>query len=113
MADESKTNWNPRPGEVVRVHLRVKETTSKGEEKERVQVFEGTVIARRHGSEPGATFTVRKLSSGIGVERIFPLRAPTIAKVETVKRYKVRRAKLSYLRGDYGKKLREVAGAKS
>ncbi len=102
---------DPRPGQVVRVHQRVKETNTKGEEKERVQVFEGIVIARRHGNEPGATFTVRKVSHGVGVERIFPLHAPTIAKVEVVKRYQVRRAKLHYLREHLkkGKKLQEVA----
>lgn len=102
--------WDPQPGEVVRVHQRVKEITPKGEEKERIQVFEGTVIARRHGKEPGATFTVRKIAHGVGVERIFPLHTPTIAKVERVKRYRVRRAKLHYLRRKFkkGKKLREV-----
>ena len=101
--------WDPQPGEVVKVHLRVKETTSKGEEKERVQIFEGTVIARRHGKEAGATFTVRKIAHGIGVERIFPLHAPTIAKMEVVKRYRVRRAKLHHLRGKYQKKLKEIS----
>lgn len=101
--------WDPKPGAVVRVHQRVKETNAKGEEKERIQVFEGIVIARRHGSEPGATFTVRKDVKGYGVERIFPLFAPTIAKVETVKQYRTRRAKLHHLRGTYGKKMKEVA----
>lgn len=102
--------FDPCPGDVVRVHQRIRETTTKGEEKERIQVFEGTVIARRHGSEPGATFTVRKIAHGVGVERIFPLHAPTVANVETVKRYRVRRAKLHYLRSKLkkGKKLREV-----
>lgn len=110
---ESKTEpkklaWDPRPGQVVRVHQRVKEISTKGEEKERIQIFEGIVIARRHGNELGATFTVRKESHGVGVERIFPLHAPTIAKVEVVKQYRVRRAKLGYLRGKYGKKLKEI-----
>ncbi|MBI4142483.1 50S ribosomal protein L19 [Candidatus Uhrbacteria bacterium] len=102
---------DPRPGQVVRVHQRVKETTTKGEEKERVQIFEGIVIARRHGSEPGATFTVRKVSHGVGVERIFPLWAPTIAKIEPVKQYRIRRAKLHFLRDHLkkGKKLHEIA----
>lgn len=102
--------FDPRPGDVVRVHQRIRETTAKGAEKERLQVFEGTVIARRHGSEPGATFTVRKIAHGVGVERIFPLHTPTIAQVEVVKRYRVRRAKLHYLRKSLkkGKKLREV-----
>lgn len=107
---EPKKLWNPLPGQVVRVHQRVKETSTKGEEKERVQIFEGIVIARRHGKELGATFTVRKESHGIGVERIFPLHAPTIAKVEIVKQYRVRRAKLNFLRDHLkkGKKLHEV-----
>ena len=99
---------DPKPGQVVRVHLRVKETNTKGEEKERLQAFEGIVIARRHGKEAGATFTVRKISHGVGVERIFPLHAPTIAKIETVKQFAVRRAKLHYLRGKYQKKMHEV-----
>jgi len=103
------TAWDPQPGQVVRVHQRITETTAKGEEKERLQVFEGIVIARRHGKEAGATFTVRKDAKGYGVERIFPLSAPTIAKVEVVKRYRTRRAKLHHLRGTYQKKLREVS----
>jgi large subunit ribosomal protein L19 len=90
-----------RPGDVVRVHLKVKE---KG--KERIQVFEGLVIAKKHGKGPSATFTVRKISQGIGVERIFPLFCPTIAKIEVVKRSKVRRAKLYYMRERRGKKAR-------
>ncbi len=90
-----------RPGDVVRVHLKVKE---KG--KERIQVFEGLVIAKKHGKGPNATFTVRKISQGIGVERIFPLFCPTIAKIEVVKRSKVRRAKLYYMRERRGKKAR-------
>lgn len=109
METASTSQWDPQPGQVVQVHLRVKETTSKGEEKERTQIFEGTVIARRHGKEAGATFTVRKIAHGIGVERIFPLHAPTIAKVDVVKQYKARRAKLHYLRGKYQKKLKEIA----
>ncbi len=90
-----------RSGDVVRVHLKVKE---KG--KERIQVFEGLVIAKKHGKGPNATFTVRKISQGIGVERIFPLFCPTIAKIEVNKRSKVRRAKLYYMRERRGKKAR-------
>lgn len=90
-----------RPGDVVRVHLKVKE---KG--KERIQVFEGLVIARKHGKGLNATFTVRKISLGVGVERVFPLFCPTIAKIEVVKRSKVRRAKLYYMRERRGKKAR-------
>ena len=103
--------WDPQPGQVVRVHQRIKETTKKGQEKERLQVFEGIVIARRHGSEPGATFTVRKdIKGGFAVERIFPLHAPTVAKVEVVRAYRTRRAKLHFLRDRLkkGKKLREI-----
>lgn len=82
-----------RPGDTVRVHQKVKEG-----DKERTQVFEGLVIARKHGREAGSTITVRKVISGVGVERIFPLYSPTIEKIELVKREKVRRAKLYYLR---------------
>ena len=84
-------------GDTVRVHAKVVEG-----EKERIQVFEGVVIARR-GSLNTETFTVRKVSFGVGVERIFPLHSPSIAKVEVVRRGKVRRAKLYYLREKKGK----------
>jgi large subunit ribosomal protein L19 len=98
------------PGDTVRVHVRVKETSVKEEikgkpketERERVQVFEGVVIGLR-GSGPRATMTVRKVSFGHGVERIFPLHAKTIDKIEVVKHAQVRRAKLYYLRERKGK----------
>lgn len=98
------------PGDTVRVHVRVKETNVKEEikgkpketERERVQVFEGVVIGLR-GSGSRATMTVRKVSFGTGVERIFPLNARTIDKVEVVKHARVRRAKLYYLRERKGK----------
>ena len=95
------------PGTLVRVHQKIKELTPKGEEKERVQVFEGMVIARRHGSEAGATITVRKVSDGIGVEKILPLAMPSIAKIEVKKKFRVRRAKLGYLRTTK-KRLQEI-----
>lgn len=82
-----------RPGDTVRVHERIKEGG-----KERIQVFAGVVISRKHGEEPGGTFTVRKVTQGIGVEKIFPLASPQISKVEIAKRGRVRRAKLYYLR---------------
>jgi large subunit ribosomal protein L19 len=95
-----------QPGTLVRVHQKIREVTPKGEEKERVQIFEGTVLARRHGSEPGATIVVRKISEGIGVEKIFPLRMPSITKIEVKKQFRVRRARLNYLRTTK-KRLRE------
>ena len=93
-----------RPGDVVRVHLKLPEKTKAGSQ--RTQVFEGLIIARKHGKGPNATFTVRKISLGVGVERIFPLFCPTIFKIEVVKRSKVRRAKLYYMRERRGKKAR-------
>jgi large subunit ribosomal protein L19 len=89
-----------RAGDTVRVHVRVVEG-----ERERVQVFEGIVI-RRRGSRLSETFTVRKVSFGVGVERTFPVHSPMIARVETVSRGDVRRAKLYYLRSRIGKKAR-------
>ena len=82
-----------RAGDTVRVHQKIQD---KG--KTRIQIFEGLVLARKHGDEPGATFTVRKMSGGIGVEKIYPLYSPMIDKLEIVKRAKVRRAKLYYIR---------------
>ena len=87
-------------GDSVRVHVRIKEGA-----KSRIQVFEGTVIAKKH-SGPAETFTVRKMSFGIGVERVFPAYSPNIDKVEIKSRHRVRRAKLYYLRGLAGKKAR-------
>ena len=84
-------------GDTVRVHLKVKEGN-----RERIQVFEGTVIAKKHGGVH-ETFTVRRISYGVGVEKVFPLYSPVIEKVETVRRGKVRRAKLYYLRDRVGK----------
>jgi large subunit ribosomal protein L19 len=93
------------PGDTVNVHVRVVEG-----DKERIQQFQGVVIGRR-GSGMGATFTVRKISDGIGVERIFPLHSPRIAKVERVKEGSVRRAKLYYLRQLAGKAIRQKTNA--
>jgi large subunit ribosomal protein L19 len=88
------------PGDTVKVHVRVVEG-----ERQRVQVFEGIVI-RRRGSKLSATFTVRKMSFGVGVERTFPLHSPMIAKIERVSQGDVRRAKLYYLRDRIGKKAK-------
>jgi len=96
-----------KPGQVVKVHQKIKETNAKGEEKERLQIFEGTIIAAKHGHEAGATITVRKVSDGVGVERIFPVRSPIVAKIDIVREYAVRRAKLNYLKGNFKRKLKE------
>jgi large subunit ribosomal protein L19 len=89
-----------RPGDTVRVHVKVVEGT-----RERIQLFEGVVIKRRGGGI-SETFTVRKVSYGVGVERTFPVHTPKIAKLEVIRRGKVRRAKLYYLRNLRGKKAR-------
>ena len=96
-----------KAGMTVRVHQKIKETTAKGEEKERVQIFEGIILGIR-GAGISQSFTVRKISHGVGVERIFPLHSPLIAKIEPVKQAHVRRAKLSYIAG-YKKRLKEKA----
>lgn len=98
-----------KPGMVVKVHQKVKELNAKGEEKERIQIYEGTIIAAKHGSEPGATITVRKVSDGVGVEKIFPIHSPVVDKIEVVKQFAVRRAKLNYLRSGFKRKLQEKA----
>jgi large subunit ribosomal protein L19 len=90
-----------RPGDRVKVHVRVVEG-----DKSRIQVFEGDVVARRGGSGVRATFTVRKISGGVGVERIFPLHSPVVEKIERVRQGRVRRAKLNYLRARTGKSAR-------
>jgi large subunit ribosomal protein L19 len=97
-----------KPGMTVRIHQKIKELNSKGEEKERIQYFEGMIIARKHGKEAGSTITVRKISDGIGVEKIFPLNLPTITKIEIKKVADVRRAKLNYLKSGYKKRLKET-----
>jgi len=89
-----------KPGDTVKVHARIREG-----EKERIQIFQGVVIRKRNGNT-GATFTVRKVSYGIGVERIFPLHSPLVDKIEIVTRGRVRRARLYYLRNLRGKAAR-------
>lgn len=100
MDTKKRAKLDLRPGDTVKVYQKIKE---KG--KIRLQLFEGTVIARKHGTEAGATFTVRKVASGVGTEKIFPLYSPNIDRIEVVKRTKVRRAKLYYIKA---KAAREV-----
>jgi len=90
-----------RPGDLVRVHQKFKE-----KDKEKKHIFEGIVIARKHGKGITATITVRREIKGFGVEKIFPIHSPTIEKIEILKRHKVRRAKLYYLRKAKGKRKR-------
>jgi large subunit ribosomal protein L19 len=90
-----------RPGDTVKVYQKYKEG-----DKEKIQVFEGLVIARKHGKGINSTITIRKTISGIGVERIFPVHSPNIEKIEVIKQEKVRRAKLYYLRKAKGKGAR-------
>lgn len=90
-----------KPGWTVKIHQKIKDG-----EKTRTQAFEGLVIAKKHGSEAGGTVTIRKVSGGIGVEKIFPVYLPSIDKVEVIKKAKVRRAKLYYLKDKSAKEIR-------
>ncbi len=99
-AKTSLKDFDMRVGDTVKVHQKIQE---KG--KTRIQIFEGMVLARKHGTTPSATFTVRKNANGYGVERIFPLYSPIIEKIEVVRRAKVRRAKLYYIRDKAAKEI--------
>ena len=90
-----------KAGDTVKIHQKIKE-----KDKFRTQIFEGIIIAVKHKSEPGATFTVRKVTSGVGVERIFPLYSPMIDKIEIVRRSRMRKAKLYYVRDMVAKGVR-------
>jgi large subunit ribosomal protein L19 len=98
---EARKGMDIRPGDTVRVHQKIEE---KG--KFRLQAFEGLVLARKHGTEAGGTFTVRRVSSGVGVEKIFPLYSPMIDSIEIVKRARVRRAKLYFIRDKVAREAR-------
>ena len=95
--DQQNMKAEMNVGDTVRVHVKIKEGS-----RERIQVFEGTIIAKKHGGVE-QTITVRRLSYGVGVEKVFPVHSPNIVNVETVRRGKVRRAKLYYLRSRVGK----------
>ncbi len=101
VSTEERAKLGIRPGDTVRVHQKIIE---KG--KTRIQNFEGLVLAVKHGTEAGATFTVRATMSGVGVERIFPLYAPFIEKIEITRRSKVRRAKLYFIREKVAREVR-------
>ncbi len=90
-----------KAGDTVRVHQKIKEG-----DKSRIQVFEGMIIARKHGDEAGGTFTVRKVIDSVGVERIFPFYSPNIDKIEVIRKSKVRRAKLYNIRDKAAKEIR-------
>jgi len=114
MAEKKETmNWldevlpQLKAGVTVKVHQKIKEKNTKGEEKERIQIFEGIILAYQGGKQKSATITVRKIAAGgIGVEKIFPIYSPNIAKIELVKIAKVRHSKIKFLR-TYKKKLKE------
>jgi large subunit ribosomal protein L19 len=98
---DDRKNLGLKAGDTVKVHQKIQD---KG--KTRIQIFEGLVLARKHGNEPGATFTVRKVASGVGVEKIFPLYSPNIDKIEITKRAKVRRSKLYYIREKVNREIK-------
>ncbi|MCB9674334.1 MAG: 50S ribosomal protein L19 [Alphaproteobacteria bacterium] len=100
LAARTRETVDVRPGDTVRVHVRITEAG-----KSRIQIFEGTVIRIKRGG-PRSTFTVRKISSGVGVERVFPSCSPNVTKIEVTARHKVRRAKLHFLRNRRGKAAR-------
>ena len=111
---EARAKLDFKAGDTVRVWSKIKDEKGKF----RLQAFEGMVLARKHGTEPGATFTVRRVASGVGVERIFPIYSPMIDKIEIVKKSRARRSKLYYVRTkavkDVRNKMRSaVAGAES
>lgn len=110
MGDDKRNEL--KPGMIVKVHQLIKEKNSKGEDKERIQIFEGQILAVKHGNEPGATVTVRKVSNGVGVEKIFPIHSPVVAKIEVLREMKVRQARPYFLR-NYKKKLKEVKPAQN
>lgn len=99
---DSRKALDIRAGDTVRVHQRIEEAKGKF----RIQLFEGLVLARKHGREAGGTFTVRRVASGVGVEKIYPLYSPMIDKVEIVKRARVRRAKLYFIREKVAREAR-------
>lgn len=111
-ATETTTTAMPeiKPGMVIRVHEKIEDVNAKGEKRQRIQIFEGLVLGVR-GAGESRNFTVRKVTNGFGVEKIYPIGSPNITKIEVVKQYRVRRAKLSFIK-DFGRKLKEVVTKK-
>ena len=99
--DQERKIPDLKPGDTIKVHQKIKEG-----DKERIQIFEGVIIAKKHGKGISATITVRKVVDGVGVERVFPIHSPSVEKFEIIRSGKVRRAKLYYLRTAKGKKAR-------
>lgn len=99
---EERKNLNLRSGDNIRVWQKIKEG-----DKTRLQAFEGMILSRKHGNEAGATFTVRKIIDGVGVERTFPLYSPVIDEIEIISKSKIRRAKLYFVRRKAAKELRK------
>jgi large subunit ribosomal protein L19 len=99
--DQEKKLPDLRPGDTIKVHQKIKEGA-----KERIQIFEGVIIAKKHGKGISGTITVRKVVDGVGVERVFPIHSPSVEKFEILRSAKVRRSKLYYLRTAKGKKAR-------
>ena len=99
--DQEKKLPDLRSGDTVKVHQKIKEG-----DKERIQIFEGVIIAKKHGTGISGTMTVRKIVDGVGVERVYPIHSPSIDKIEIVRSAKVRRSKLYYLRTAKGKKAK-------
>lgn len=101
VAKEDRAGLDFKAGDTVRVWSKIQEAG-----KTRLQAFEGIVLSRKHGTEPGATFTVRRVLSGVGIERIFPLYSPSIDRIEIIKKTKTRRSKLYYIREKAAKEIR-------
>lgn len=101
------TAQDVKPGMQVKVYQKIKDVNAKGEEKERIQAFEGLVIARKHGSEIGSTFIVRKITEGVGVEKTYPTHSPLIDHIELLDQKLVNRSKLYFAR-DYSKRLKST-----
>jgi len=96
-----------KAGFIVRVHQKIKDVSAEGKEKERIQIFEGQVIGTKGGKGINGTVTVRKISSGVGVERIFPIHAPNIEKIEVVKETNARKSKIYYTRTGQEARIKE------